>query len=410
MLRISFIAIALCLSGLNVQAAVTLSDVRAALSASDCWHAEVDYSVSMPQMPDDIIYRLDMESMAAPSDTLAPRSYLIQWQLGDGTDESASPAGRQQSWGFSAYDNGHHYRFTSGRPLQEYHIDWDSIPFIPRLAGSSKAVAVQKSARFCELLPQMVAASFAQMEADPAFSFVVHPDTTVSGRQGCVVIDMQRVVDGYDELAQEGEYVFDGATLMPLRITMENNPGTSGEQTVIATYTPMQPVCQAPTEQFLAEKYPATFEQWRESNYRIETLPGHRLPEFSLPTVEGSRFTHGATEPMNAPTVIVVYDPGDSFTGPTIAAVREAMAQLPVASEALFAALSSNHDEVESHLPDTQPGEYRLMSAKGLARDCGVAATPSVIIVARDGTVADAIVGYSDDLATTLAQKMSLLR
>lgn len=404
----SFTSLVLSLLGsaaLMAAPTVTLSDIVTALSSAPCWKASVDYSVSMPQMLDDIIYKIDLESAAAPGDSLAPCSYLIDWRL----DNEDSPSAHK-STGFAAYDRGHHYRFATGRPLQEYHLDWDSVPFIPRLTGSSKAVSVQKSARFCELLPQMLAESFRSMMADPAFTFVVHSDTTVSGTKGRIVVDMQRQLSGSSDYAQEGEYVFDGRTLMPLRVTMENNPGTIGEQTVIATYTPLDGTCQPPTEEYLAQRYPEVFEQWRESNYRLENLPGHRLPEFSLPAVDGSRYSRAAADPMAAPTAILVFDPDDSFTAPAVAAVREAMNELPVAAEAIFAALASNPELVEEVVPGQLPGEHRLLSARGLARDCGVAATPSVIIVARDGTVADVIVGYSDSLRSDLVQKMSLMQ
>ncbi len=388
--------------------AVTLDRITEALAAVPCWSAEVDYSVSMPQMLDDIIYRVDLQSMEAPGDTLAPCSYLIDWKL-DTSDKPSIP-GAVTSTGFSAYDNGHHYRYTSGRRLQEYHMDWDSIPFIPRLAGSAKAVAVQRSARFVELLPQMLAAKFKEMQADPAYTFTIHPDTTVAGKRGCVVVDMRRLIRRGAEYAQEGEYVFDGTTLMPLRIEMENNPGTIGEQTVTARYTPTDTGCERPTEQSLASRYPEVFEKWRESNYRIETLPGHRLPEFSLPTPEGSRYSRAAADPLGAPTVIVVYDPDDSFTANTIAAVRSALAQLPVAAEAIYAAMSSNAERVGEVIPELLPGERSLMSARSLARDCGVASTPTVIIADRNGIVTDVIVGYNADMATSISQRMSLMR
>lgn len=289
-------------------------------------------------------------------------------------------------------------------------MDWDSIPFIPRLAGSAKAVAVQRSARFVELLPQMLAAKFKEMQADPAYTFTIHPDTTVAGRRGCVVVDMRRSIRRGAEYAQEGEYVFDGTTLMPLRIEMENNPGTIGEQTVTARYTPTDNGCERPTEQSLASRYPEVFEKWRESNYRIETLPGHRLPEFSLPTPEGSRYSRAAADPLGAPTVIVVYDPDDSFTANTIAAVRSALAQLPIAAEAIYAAMSSNAERVGEVIPELLPGERSLMSARSLARDCGVASTPTVIIADRNGIVTDVIVGYNADMATSISQRMSLMR
>lgn len=356
----------------------------------------------MPQMLDDVIYRLSLAAIPAPADTLAPCSYLIDWRL---DTESGHP-----SSGFAAYDAGHHYRYSSGRRMQEYHFDWDSIPFLPRLAGSSRAVAVQTSARFSELLPQFIGTQLRAMAADPSYSLILHPDTTVAGVPGRVVIDMRRSVEGQEGYAQEGEYVFDKATMMPVRITLENNPGAIAEQTVIATYLPDDdPMPPLPTEEMLAARYPEVFASWRESNYRIETLPGHQLPQFSLPSLDGDRFSRAQNDPMKAPSVIVIYDPDDTFTPATLGAVREAMDQLPVAAEAIFAALSTNPEHVGTLLPDRRPGEYRLYSARGLARDCGVAAPPALILVDRSGRVADVIVGYRADLASALTQRLSLL-
>ncbi len=382
--------------------AVTITDIADSLATIPAWQSKADYSVSMPQMLDDVIYRLSLASMAAPADTLAPCSYLIDWELDTDSDHPSK--------GFSAYNAGHHYRYSSGRRMQEYHFDWDSIPFLPRLAGSPRAVAVQTSARFTELLPQFIAASLRSMQSDPAYSLTIHPDTTVSGIPHRVVVDMRRTVDGQDEYAQEGEYVFDGATFSPVRVTMENNPGSISEQTIITTYLPADgPMPARPDEQMLAARYPVVFGSWRESNYRIETLPGHPLPQFSLPSLDGDRFSHTQGDPMKSPVLIVVFDPDDTFTPASVTAVREAMDQIPVAAETVFAALSTNPDQVESVIPDARPGEYRLYSARGLARDCGVASTPTFIIVDRSGVVADIIVGYDTALATKLAQKFSLL-
>lgn len=381
---------------------VTVESLTDSLASLPAWHARADYSVSMPQMLDDVIYRLSLASMAAPADTLAPCSYLIDWELQTESNHRSS--------GFSAYDSGHHYRYSSGRRMQEYHFDWDSVPFLPRLSGSSRAVAVQTSARFAELLPQMIAAALRSMASDPDYKLVLHADTTVAGVPGRIVIDMQRTVPGQEEIAQEGEYVFDGATLHPLRVTMENNPGSISEQTIITTYMPDEgPAPERPTEQMLMARYPDVFASWRESNYRIETLPGHAFPQFSLPSLDGDRLEHTQGEPLNAPTLVVIYDPDDTFTPATLRAVREAMEQLPVAAEVIYAATATNPAVVEELLPSALPGEHRLYSARVLASDCGVTATPALILVDRSGRVADVMVGYSDGLRSSLTQKMSIL-
>ena len=50
------------------------------------------------------------------------------------------------------------------------------------------------------------------------------------------------------------------------------------------------------------------------------------------------------------------------------------------------------------------------MSAAPLIRDCGAASLPTVILVGTDGIVKDVIIGYNNDLASDVIQKMAVVQ
>lgn len=70
--------------------------------------------------------------------------------------------------------------------------------------------------------------------------------------------------------------------------------------------------------------------------------------------------------------------------------------------------LSNNVDEIEAIVPGLRIGEHLLMSAKPLARDCGATSFPTLIICRADGTVADIVLGYNNDMTSVVIQKAAL--
>lgn len=78
-------------------------------------------------LQDDVDYTLRLRSWEAPTDTLAPCDYLIDWKV-------ATPDG--ESSGFSAYYDGNVYNFRGDR-LLEYHYDRDKNPFQSRGTGAA---------------------------------------------------------------------------------------------------------------------------------------------------------------------------------------------------------------------------------------------------------------------------------
>ena len=66
-------------------------------------------------------------------------------------------------------------------------------------------------------------------------------------------------------------------------------------------------------------------------------------------------------------------------------------------------------DAIEEVVPEIRPGEHLLMGARPLARDCGVGDLPVVILTDASGTVKNVILGYNNDLASDVIQKMALM-
>lgn len=45
------------------------------------YSAEATFSVTMPQLTDDVVYALVLNQTPAPADTLCPAAYLIDWTV-----------------------------------------------------------------------------------------------------------------------------------------------------------------------------------------------------------------------------------------------------------------------------------------------------------------------------------------
>lgn len=377
-----------------------IEQLISALRSADCFRSEIDFSVTMPQLTDDVIYKIMVESQATEgNDPLLPCDYIIDWKL-EGRGEPLT--------GFSAYFQGHHYRFR-GEKLQEYHMEWDSVPFMPAKFGLTRGVSVQKAAQFVDLLPQVMADDLSHLLADSLYRVVYHSDTIVGG-QHRKVLDIDVIVNG--TVGRELEYVFDQVTLMPVRTIFENSPGSVAEQTVEVKYLPVSDVdpCNPINENRLIEKYPLIFEQYRQSNFSIENMRGKRLPGFSVPTTTGERYTRRISDPMRAPTILVMMDQEGGFNKQLVKAVRDAADGLPFESDIIWAFTGNNIDMIEESVPSIRPGESLLKSARSLARDCGVADLPVILLINSGGIVENVILGFNNTLSTDVLQKMSIIK
>ena len=74
-------------------------------------------------------------------------------------------------------------------------------------------------------------------------------------------------------------------------------------------------------------------------------------------------------------------------------------------TDIIFAFVSNDIDAIEALTGAAREGEHILMSARRLARDCGVTATPVIIICDRDAVVKEIINGYNNALTDVVIQK-----
>ncbi|MDE6611430.1 MAG: hypothetical protein K2K22_02605 [Muribaculaceae bacterium] len=394
----SFIpALLTCFAASGATTNLSLDDIAARMAGIDCYTDSCTYDVLLASLSEPVSYHIALESKTASSDTLSPCDYIIRWNL-------RAPSGI--SSGFSAYFDGSHFRFRDKR-LQEYHAQWSTEPFAP---ADDTSRGVQCQAQFCELLPQFMAEHFRKMAADSTYIYTIKTDVPFNGRQA-VIIEGVRRVSGYD--GAEYTYVLDAATLHPLKTELDNNPGQIGEQSIEVTYgnrNTADSKCSIDMATLMSTESEA-FEKFRESTFSLESLPGRVLPEIAAPTTTGERYLHQRGDSFASPPVTVFLDTTVGSTPTVVADVREAIAMLPMQVDVIWAFLDHRIDDVEGVVARPLPGEHLLMHATGAARDCGVGtSTPTLIFVNADGTVADYINGYNQDLMTLVIQKASMLR
>lgn len=383
-------------SGAEARGVGHLASLASQLTNMPAYGATAHFEVLLPSAREPVQYDMELRSAAAPADSLAPCQYLIEWT-------AHSPKGPRR--GFSAYFDGNHYRYRNER-LQEYHASESLTPFQPRGAGSQLRFGVQCQAQFADLLPQFLGAKLQEMVADTAYQYTFHADTLIAGRHASVVEGLKRTA-GYD--AQTFVYAFDASTGRPLMAEIETSPGSISEQQVTVTYgnDSLQPV--AFTEEGLMERWPEVFEKYRQDNFRAEHLVGSPLPAFSCPELGGERYTHHRGDALERPTLIAVIDPAVASAAQTMAAVRQAVALAPRQVDVVWALATNRADEAAELAGSLQPGERALTSAGQLARSCGVALYPTLLLVKADGTVADVITGHNNDLASIVIQKISVI-
>lgn len=367
------------------------------LRAVKCYNATVDFEVLM-SLQDDVVYHVDLYSTDAEGDTLSPCDYLIRWTVPGSENRGATD-------GFSAYFDGNLFTFR-GERMVERHFSADPSPFLP----SGTTPGAQRRTQFAELLPQFIADEIGAITSDKGYRWHFCADTIVEGRRSMALTACLEI---NGEVSREVFYAFDRETGMPLYIATDNNPGALAEQSIVARYRAAQsPLeCKSLSDGELAGMYPEVFEKYRDNTFAIVNLPGQPLPRFALPTLTGERYTYlGTSQGFKAPTLVVLFEPESAFARATIDGVRSAAMQLPYNADILWAAVSNDRDAVDALLPSDGMGETTLVSAKALARDCGTATFPVVIIVGSDGIVADVVVGYNNSLVSDVIQKAATLR
>lgn len=351
------------------------------------YSAHVSYAVALPMADDDIVYQLDIATSRNPSDPLLGYNYLIDWQL---------PVETGISEGFTAYFDGHHYRYRDHR-LQENHFQWDSIPFI------SSAGGIQRNGQFVDLLPENLALQLREMATDTTYS------VTLTDNSRSIDVRGSRRVNGYESRQIEMLFDHDG---LPLKYSVLYNPGMLGEQEVNATYNyTLTPAIEAVTnEEDLMARYPEIFGKYRVSNYSVENLRGLPLPAFALPTLTRERYQHPKGQPFTSPAIIAVLDPMVASTPSTIATLRATVDTLPRQTLLIMIFASNDTDTIESLTAPERPGEVILTSGAPFIRDCGINAYPTILLCNSDATVAYVTLGISSSLADDLTQGGALLK
>lgn len=370
-----------------------IGDIIDRLQTTDCYKASVDYQVLM-SLQEDVSYTIDLTSASAPSDTLIPCEYVIDWKVN--SDHS-------NAQGFSAYFKGNTYAFR-GERLTEHHYDIEPKQFNNRGIGAASIPGVHRQALFINLLPQLIAEDLQEITTSEDYKYKFHPDTIIDGRR-TKAVDATMTMGG--EVYREVLYAFDYTTLMPLFSEFENNPGALAEQTIAAKYTypDQKPSCEPLSENKLRDIYPEIFDKYRESNYAIENLPGQRIPSFALPTTTGERYAYHAGDGFRTPTLIALVDPKSTFAKNTVESVRRGVESLPFNADVIWAFVSNNVDDIEAVVDGLRIGEHLLQSATPLARDCGASSFPVIIFIEKDGTVKDVLTGFNNDMSDIVIEK-----
>lgn len=369
----------------------TVGELQQRLGAMQRYVASADYSVLLPQAEKEIVYNISLQS-AAPADTLAPCQYLISWEV-------ATPSGK--SSGFNSYADGNHFRYSDER-LQEYHFNNDSVPFLTGRGG------VQRNARFANLLPAFIADEIGRIASDSTFTYTFNPDASYAGKD-VVRIDAEETVKGYT--ARSMSFIFDARSGAPVSIYIESNPGAISEQSVSVSYgLPLGSPASDFSETTLIGLYPEIFERFRQGNFRLENLPGTAMPQFSIPTPTGERYTYNRGDRFARPTVIAVIDPDVASASSTVDDIRNAIEAMPSATDIIWAVRSRHIDTIERLLGyGLKEGETVLAGANSLIRDCGITAFPAIIFVNTDGIIKSVHIGANKNLAEIVMQKVALL-
>ena len=366
------------------------SDLARLLEAEKSFGAEASFEVWLPNASDPVVYDVRLRSVDnGGADSLLGFDYLVDWTL-------PRPGG--ESRGFSAYFGGNHYRYRDGR-LQEYHFADEPSPFEP---GGRRDAGVQRQAQFVDLLPGALAAELRQMQADSSYSYAA------GLRDSVVTIRGNRSIAGNE--VKSFEYSFRAADGIPLKLDIDTNPGQISEQTMTVKYAYGDVAETVPhSEEELMALYPEEFARYRQSDFRLDKLPGQRMPEFSVQTIDGGRLTHHKADGFESPVVLAVLDSEAGNPAAVLAALRQAIELYPGTVKTLTAFIDNRLESVEGVAGHPLQGETVLYGARSLARDCGVTDTPTLIFVNADGTVSDFIRGVNKSLADEVLEMITNL-
>ncbi|MDE6098665.1 MAG: hypothetical protein K2G24_07235 [Muribaculaceae bacterium] len=349
------------------------------------------FEVWLPNASNPVVYSVRLAGADnGGADSLLGFDYLIEWKL---------PHSGGESHGFSSYFRGNHYRYRDGR-LQEYHAEDDASPFVP---GGDIRRGVHRQAQFVNLLPGSLADELVAMEADSSFRY------TIDSRGESVNVSGSQTLAGNE--VRTFRYSFNASDGRPMRLDIDTNPGQISEQTMTVEYGAPQGDADVPrTEEALTKIFPEEFARYRQSDFRLEKLPGERLPEFSAQTTGGERFTHHKPDGFDSPVLMLFLDAEAGDPARVLDEVRQAIDMYPGTVRPLIAFVDNRLDAVEGVSGHPLPGETVLYGARSVARDCGVTVTPTLIFVNSDGTVVDFIQGMNKNLVDEVLELISRLK
>lgn len=384
---------ALCLPGqMHGEAGPGVLSVAQRLDSVDSFAATIRYAVALPMADDDVVYTIGAATSDNPTDRLLGKNYIIDWQL---------PVESGISSGFTAYFDGHHYRYRDHR-LQENHYTWDSIPFRTQAGG------IQRNGQFVNLLPFSLARQLRDMASDSTYTAAL-TQGVAEGRDA-YIIRARRYVNGLE--SQQWELAVDRSEGLPLKLSILYNPGMLGEQEVNATYdySPTPQVKAVASEEALMARYPEVFEKYRVSNYSVENLRGLPLPGFALPTITRERYLHQKGDAFPSPVIVAVLDPNVATTPDVIATLRATIDRLPGQTSLIMMFSSNDIDSIEPLTGQPRLGEVILTSATPFTRDCGINAYPTFLLCDSAGIVSGVILGTASTLSDDLLQGAALLK
>lgn len=363
------------------------------LDALEDYSTVADFTVSLAMTDQDVDYRLRMAETRQPQDTLFGADYLIDWQL---------RSDQRESRGFTAYFDGHCYRYRDRR-LQEYHFQWDSIPFLTAAGG------VQRNGQFVDLLPRSISRQLKQIADNPK-EYTIDVSHSGSDADRTTTLRIRQEING--AVGRNFTLTINDVNSLPVKVVNEYNPAQISEQTVVVEYsypTDDQALKAVSTEEDLIAMYPADFVKFRESNYRVENLRGQPLPTFGLPTLTGELYHHTKGDGFRSPTLVAILNPDNAAAATSIKALRRAQATMPRSVDLIFAFTTSNADLISEAVGQPIEGEYDLLKAKVLARDCGTSVFPTILVVNSDGIITDVILGVNNSLVQDVIQSVALI-
>lgn len=359
------------------------------LHTTEPYSAKATISITLPITQQEITYYANVYSNHS-NDRLLPVKYLIE-----ATDSLDSQS-------FFAYFNGNYYTY-SGQKFREYHWAQDSVPFIDKSTPNRYSPGVHKSGLFSFLIPALLSEQLNHL-AQNADNIISHTSDTLVWGKRCSVIKAEERINGVT--SREMEYISDFITRRPVRYRLISSPATTGEQSIEIVFSHNSNDTIAIDEQALINRYADIFSAHRTNTFSASNLAGTRLPAFTLPSLSGERYIWETPQP--SPTALIFINSAEGTTAETIKAVNDAIDESPITITPLWIFTDKNPDEHTISTLDGTPRSTIMFNAQRLATQLGIASTPAILTIDKNGTVKNTLLGYSPTLNQELIQQFIL--